>query len=194
MTWGADVPVKKSGGSYLKLNDGESASGVILGEPYTYYVLWDAGNKRTWRLSERPDSEARQRFTANFLCLLSGQVLIWDMSGTTFSHLVKTFQQTGTNELRITVERFGEGFQTRYIVTGKHQLSPEDQAKVEQARQNLYDLATEAHKEVTPDPEPGSQQWGGQAPRQAPPPQQQQQWGQAPPPQYGQQQDYGQHF
>ena len=111
-----DTQESTGGGIFLKLNDGESVSGVFRGEVHTFYSYWDQATRRSVIVDADHDL-ARARYRLNFITKdESGQLVakIWEFAGPFYDLLQEINEEYALEETTIKVTRKGLGKDTEY--------------------------------------------------------------------------------
>lgn len=121
------------GGSFLKIEDGQSVAGVLAGEFYEFYVKWTG----TTNLVVNEGAEgAKIRFRANFITntAAAGEpdnlgAKIWEFPVMLYNQLKEINEEYPLEETKIKISRKGTGKNTEYtimpLVGGKNALKPE---------------------------------------------------------------------
>lgn len=143
-----------TGGLFLKMKDGESRIGVLRGEIYEFYQVWENGKPR---VVSPGDPEGKSRFRLNFVTKEDGdlKVKIFEF-GVTINNqlydLIKEYDDLESNAVKIT--RHGSGTDTTYnVIRAKDQPTAEQWKKIEAMPLNILE-----HKNSPPksdEPEPG---------------------------------------
>ncbi len=113
MQFRKDLP--ESGGSknFLKLKDKESVSGIFMGEPHEFCLLWENGKSRA--VSEDTEG-AKFRFRINFV-VKEGSVYvpkIFEQGLTVYRQLAELNEEYGLDQIVTKITRNGTGTDTTY--------------------------------------------------------------------------------
>lgn len=122
-----DMPDQGSGqgGSFLKLKNKESATGVFLGEPYEFFQIWENGKTR---VVTEGTPKASFRFRLNFIVKEgNGYVAkIFENGPTVYRDLKAIHQEYNLEDTVVKITRHGEKLETTYTVMPvKGQVTPE---------------------------------------------------------------------
>lgn len=116
--------------NFLKIADGESVTGVFMGDEYCFYIKWVGGKSV---LTEKNDPEGKQRLRNNFITTEKNSnepvVKIWEFSPTVYKKLEEISKEYPLDETKIKITRRGTGTNTEYELTAlagrHHDLKPE---------------------------------------------------------------------
>lgn len=117
-------------GSFLKISDGESVSGVFAGEVYEFYTKWLNGKSL---VTTSEDPEGKIRFRCNFITTEGTTqelaVKIWEFPLMIYNNLKEINEEYPLEETKVKITRKGLGTNTEYtimpLVGGKNALKPE---------------------------------------------------------------------
>lgn len=134
-----DVPKPEStGGSFLRLKNGESVRGVFQGDIKHHYVKWDG--KKNVDCGEKDDG-AKVRFRCNFVLPKADgsglEAKIFEFPWDVFADLKSIHSDSPLNKMKVKITRFGDKTDTRYQimpVLGKEALSEGQLAQVENVK------------------------------------------------------------
>lgn len=110
---------------YLKLDSGESITGVLVGSPHVFYANWENGKKLE---SDTPRVGFKFRFKINLVHEVNGAFVaqIFEQGKMLYDDIV-ALHESGYNleETMVRITRTGTGTSTRYsIVPSPKPLSP----------------------------------------------------------------------
>lgn len=130
--------VSESGAtSFLKIADGESVSGVFVGDIYEFYTKWVNGKSL---VTNAEDPDGKIRFRCNFITAehtsAAPVVKIWEFPLMIYNQLKEINEEYPLEETKVKVTRKGLGTNTEYtimpLVGGKNSLKPEQVAILKQ--------------------------------------------------------------
>lgn len=103
------------GGSYLKLKDGESKTGVFRGDIYEYAIVWEA---RKSREVAKNSPGAKARFRLNFVVREDGELKakIFDFGLTLYNQLAGISEEYDLEKTALKITRQGTGTDTVYVI------------------------------------------------------------------------------
>ena len=103
------------GGTFLKFKDGESKVGVLRGEIYEFYQVWE-GNKSHVVDSDHP--QAKSRFRLNFVTKEDGElkVKIFEFGLTIYNQLAELSEEYDLEQTAVKITRRGTGTDTVYMI------------------------------------------------------------------------------
>ena len=101
-----EIPSGNGGGGnlFLKIGDGESVTGVLRGENYEFYNVWENGKSRICG----PDEEgAKSRFRANFVTYEDGKFVakIWEFPLTVYNQLAEIAEEYDLEKTKLKITR-----------------------------------------------------------------------------------------
>ena len=109
---------QEASSSWIRLGDGESVSGVLVGQAYEYHKFWDGAKSVVCTLEGglKVTNKVGHRFLQNF-ATIDGEIQLFEGSKTLFKR-IRNFQKLNMQEgpLAITIKREGEGMDTEYSV------------------------------------------------------------------------------
>lgn len=136
------VAVKNSdegGGSFLKIEDGQSVTGVFRGNVHKYYQLWPQGGEK--KVSDEPFPGAQLRFKANFVVYENKQFVakIFDFVANTNNSLANLSKVCDVRKTKVMITRNGMGKKTTYTVLPvlNEPITEEQLKKIEAVELNL---------------------------------------------------------
>lgn len=140
-------------GSFLKISDGESVSGVLAGELYESYGRWE--NKKFIPMGN-DEPGGRTRYKANFVVYEGGKFVakIWDMSVTVNNQLADLHEEYGDlTKIKLKITRHGSGMSdTVYnILPAKDPLTPKQLAEIEKVPLSVLNKAQKEVKNYAED-------------------------------------------
>lgn len=132
---------------FVKLNDGDSITGVLVGNPHVYYAMWENGKKLE---SDTKQPGYKFRFKINLVREVNGAFVaqILDNGKLLYDDIV-ALHESGYNleETMVRISRTGTGTSTRYnVVPSPQPLSAE---VLEQVRATKLKRLTPQDKEET---------------------------------------------
>lgn len=104
-----------NGDLFLKFHDGESKVGLLRGEPYEFYQVWEGGRSRV----VAPDNASgKSRFRVNFVQREGDKFVarIWEFGLKVYNQLAELHTEYDLSETKIKITRIGEGTKTVYMV------------------------------------------------------------------------------
>lgn len=113
-----DVNAPESGSkNFLKIKDGESVRGVLIGEMHTFYTKWVNGKSVP---SDNKDPDGKVRFRNN-IALLDSQtnelvVKIWEFPWGVFQALREINSEYPLEKYKMKITRSGIGLDTTYSI------------------------------------------------------------------------------
>lgn len=105
-----------TGGTFLKLKDGESITGVFRGDIYEFFERWD-GKKRT--VVNPKDAGAKFRFRINFVVFENGQPVskIFEQGKAVYFSLGDLNETCDLDKTKVRIARRGSGpMDTEYSI------------------------------------------------------------------------------
>lgn len=140
-------------GSFLKISDGESISGVFVGEVYEFYTKWVGGKSL---VTASDDADAKLRFRCNFITTEKNSeelaVKIWEFPLMIYNQLKEINEEYPLEETKVKITRKGTGTNTEYtimpLVGGKNALKAEQVALLKKIP--LLKLEKKASQPVSP--------------------------------------------
>lgn len=119
-------------GNFFKLKDGENKTGVLRGEPYRFFVLWEGGKSV---LCEENTKGRSVRYRVNIVVFEEGKFVskIWEISQTVCNQLADLNEEYALETINIKISRRGSGTDTEYgiIPLLKEPLSPNTMSLIE---------------------------------------------------------------
>lgn len=144
--------VPTSGGgqtNFLKINDGESKSGICRGDIYEFHVKWVSGKSV---VVASTDPEAKTRFRLNFIVYDEGKfkALIWEFGIMIYNQLADINEEYPLEKTKIKISRSGTGTDTEYRLLPllKEPLSDVVMKAIEAVPLNILDKALDPKKVV----------------------------------------------
>lgn len=103
------------GGLFLKFKDGESKVGVLRGEIYEFFQVWESGKSHVVD-SEHP--QAKSRFRLNFVTKEDGEmkVKIFEFGLTIYNQLADISDDYDLEQTAVKITRRGTGTDTVYMI------------------------------------------------------------------------------
>ena len=108
--------VQSEGSSlFLKLKDGESATGVFRGEIFEFYSKW-VGNRS--QVTNALDQEGKARFRLNFVMKDGGRFTakIWEFGVAVYNQLGEINEEYPLEETKVKITRRGTSTETTYTI------------------------------------------------------------------------------
>lgn len=104
------------GGKFLKIEVGQSVSGVFRGETVSYWQKWPKGG--TKELSDIPKPGFQERFKVNFIVYEEGAFVakIFDCSLATYNQIATINESMDVETIKCTVSRQATGKGSSYFV------------------------------------------------------------------------------
>ncbi len=138
-----EIPEGNGKGSFLKLKDGESKTGVCRGEIHEFAILWANGKSA---LCSPDDEGAKTRFRLNIIVHEDGKFVckIWEFGLTLYNQLADIAEEYDLEKTKIKITRRGVGTDTIYMILP---LLKEPIPKNVQAEIDAVDLLILEHKE-----------------------------------------------
>src|SRR5690606_15563802 len=142
------------GGSknYLKLEDGQSTTGVFAGNPQEFYVLWEDGKATE---CDKDIKGASFRFRINFITNENGTYVakIFEQGATVYNLLKELNEEFPLDKTVVVIRRNGIKMNTSYsiIPSGRTKWTPELGKKLEQVA--LHALGEEQNGMSQADPD-----------------------------------------
>jgi hypothetical protein len=105
-----------NGGVFLKLKDGESKVGVLRGEIFEFFQVWEGGKSRV----VEPDAPgAKSRFRVNFVTKEGSdyKAKILDFGLIVYGQLAEIAEEWDIDKTGIKISRRGSGTDTVYVIT-----------------------------------------------------------------------------
>lgn len=105
-----------SGGSFLKLESGESVNAVLRGEIYTFYQIWPQGG--TKQVFSVPTAGAQMRFKVNAVVHEDGTFVpkVWEFPAPTNDMLYEIQQEVDLEKTKLKISRTGSGMKKSWLV------------------------------------------------------------------------------
>lgn len=119
-----------NGGTFLKLKNKETATGIFKGEVHEYYAIWD-GN--TYAEVSPDEKGAKFRFRINFVINEGGKYVskIWEQGTIVYNDLKALHEEYNLEETLVKITRNGEGTDTTYsVMPAKNQPTKEQLKKL----------------------------------------------------------------
>ena len=139
----------KGESKFIKLQDGESVTGVIRGEKKEYHVVWDKVNKRSVTVEPYTDG-AKFRFKTNFVMKDGLAPKILEQGWMVYS-AIKDLHKAGYDMQNtwVRISRSGKGLDTSYTVLPmpEFKLSESEKQAVEALVLNDLPVDPPANKE-----------------------------------------------
>ena len=111
------TPSTGSGGAttFLKIEDGQSVTGIFQGQPYTFWNKWIGSRSE---VCSETDPDKKFRFKINFVQKVNGTLtpLIWEGGGRLYDDLKKLNAEYTLEETIVKITRSGTGMETRYSI------------------------------------------------------------------------------
>lgn len=106
--------VSAGSGNFLKLKDGETRTGVFMGDPVDYYVKFENGKS----IVCNPEDGGKFRFKINFVTIESGQFVskIWEGGALVYETLRELNKEYGLEDTKVKIIRKGTGMDTTYSI------------------------------------------------------------------------------
>jgi len=113
-----DSEPRVSGGTFLKLEPGESVVGILKGKTKDYYAKW---NGQGYEDSVPEDGAASFRFKVNFIRMnadenLADETVIWEQGATVYNFLKEMNADYPLDKTFIKIKRNGTGIDTTYTL------------------------------------------------------------------------------
>ena len=118
-------PTADGGGAglFVRLSDGDSVTGVFLGEPYARRVCWDEGQHRTVKFDKalHPERSAKWMVAFNFYDSQTKELRIIEVNKRTFGQICELTEKlekqgSGLERWECKITRRGSSKQTQYWV------------------------------------------------------------------------------
>lgn len=158
------IEVKSNSGNptdYLKLQDGQSISGVFRGEVYSFFIKWNEG--KTEEVIEGTPG-AKQRFRLNFVIWENDRFIakIWDFGVPFYNDLAEMNEVYPLQETKVKITRKGIKLGTIYniipLLNEKDKLHPNHKIEIEKVQLNVLNPKS---KFAPPGPEGEPEEWNG---------------------------------
>lgn len=123
--------VPSSSSNYLKLTDGESATGVFMGEIHDFFQLWvkDSTGKKVSKEVPEGTADAKFRFKVNFVTKEDGKYVpkIFESGADNYRRLKTIHEKFGAlPDTLVEITRHGTELNTKYdLMPLKGAVSPE---------------------------------------------------------------------
>lgn len=123
---------------FLQLKNGESATGVLRGEIYEFFIKWVNGKSEQVRAN---DPEGKSRFKVNIVVNEEGKFVakIWEFSFFVYNDLANIASEYDITKTKIKITRNGSGTETRYLILPllKEPLGPKAMEQIEAVKLNI---------------------------------------------------------
>lgn len=120
---------KNSGGTFLKLADGEKVVGAFVGDPELSKVVWNDGKKENFDPKVHVGKKPQFRIALNFFDMESKTMKLFECAPTTFESINTVRCKYGQDKWCFELSRKGTGAKdTRYPVMPERQLTDEERS------------------------------------------------------------------
>lgn len=154
MKFDANPPRGGGGKNYIKLESGQSISGVFRGEPHDFFVHWL--DKKSAECSGdscqhcKNGDRARFRFRINFVTAENGALIakVFESNGAVYDQLKALNDECDLEWTKVKITRQGQGQQTNYYVMPlpKQEWKPETEKQINEIK--LNDLSGNSRSSV----------------------------------------------
>lgn len=127
-----EMPAGEGKGTFLKFKDGESKVGVLRGEVYEFFQMWEGGKSQVVP-EEHPG--AKSRFRLNFVTKEEGEVKakIFEFGLTIYNQLAEISEDYDLEQTAVKITRRGTGTDTIYMIIPAKEQPSASQLKTIQA-------------------------------------------------------------
>lgn len=154
-----DLPANtgNGGGKFLKIEIGQSVSGVFRGEPITFYQRWPRGGNK--EVSQEPKPGFDPRFKVNFVVYEDGKFVakIFDFNVAVYNQMADINEAYDLESIKCRIGRVAAGKGSHYMVLPliKEAIPPKALKDIEAVE--LHSLGEQA-------PTPGTGEFGSEIP------------------------------
>lgn len=135
---------ESSGGSnFLKLNDGESVTGILRGEVYKFYQVWPQGGQKQIFTEPTPGASARFRVNVVIPENKTYRPLLWEFGVTVNNQLADLSGEMDLSTTKLKITRRGIGKKTMWTAVPLGQIDQKTVKALDDVSLNVLE-----HKET----------------------------------------------
>lgn len=148
-----EVPKSEGNGTsnYLKISDGQNATGVFRGEVYEFWQNWPKGGEK--QVFNEPTPGASSRFKVNFVTNEDGKAVakVWEFGLTVYNMLAEIGENFELDQTKVKISRRGSGKETQWIIIPLGPLDAKGLKSVSAVPLNLLEVGASAKQEEEKD-------------------------------------------
>jgi hypothetical protein len=143
-----DVPTSEGNGisNFLKISDGQSATGVFRGECHEFWQSWPKGGQK--QVFSEPMPGSQTRFRANFIVHEEGKFVarVWEFGLKVYNMLAEIGENYDLDNTKIKISRRGNDKSTQWIILPLGPVDAKSMPSIKSVELNVLDGSQEGPK------------------------------------------------